>query len=287
MKLIIAGGRKYRFIPEDYGILDEIHRKTPVTEVVSGRCTGADACGEAWANRNKIPVIPMEAKWDDLTHPEAIIRTREDGTEYNANAGPIRNAQMAAYADAVALFPGHNGTASMFSKAREARIKIYDYRRVIVGNVRNKRQPPLTSFYLGRDMPGRIGSPLGNPFKIKNESERAEAYEKYGKWLDRQMESDTPARQAIYTIATFAWTERVLLLCWCAPKLCHCDYVKQVIDKLMLEKTWGNDADSHAQKIHCKDCNGYLWEANVFDHVPQLIPCPYKKGPGDHCESNT
>ena len=108
MKLIIAGGRDYKMTFEDWQKLDEID----ITEVVSGGASGADAEGERYAKNKAIPVSRFPADWK--AHGKA--------------AGPIRNRQMAKYADAVVLFPGGRGTASMRKEAIMAGIKIYDLR---------------------------------------------------------------------------------------------------------------------------------------------------------------
>lgn len=129
MKLIIAGGRDYRFGVGDFEKLGRLHRERKVTEVVSGKCKGVDWYGEYWASENQIPVADFPAKWDDLSHPDARIKTRPDGTKYDAEAGPRRNRAMAAYADAVALFPGGDGTASMYRIAKAAGIEIFDFRK--------------------------------------------------------------------------------------------------------------------------------------------------------------
>lgn len=71
----------------------------------------ADACGEAWAKENGIPVRVFPADWG--THGKA--------------AGPMRNWQMARYADAVALFPGGPGTTDMYAKAITAKLRVFDY----------------------------------------------------------------------------------------------------------------------------------------------------------------
>ena len=120
MKLIIAGGRNYVFNREDTARLDAI---TDITEVVSGgsgwkdRITGdlygADLHGERYANRKGIPVKSFPADWK----------------KYGKVAGPKRNKEMADYADAVVLFPGGRGTASMYSMAKITGLKIYDYRK--------------------------------------------------------------------------------------------------------------------------------------------------------------
>lgn len=108
MAVIVAGGRDYQFTADDIAKLERI----PVREVVSGGATGADRCGEQWAESRGIPVKQFPADWK--THGRA--------------AGPIRNRQMAEYADAVALFPGGRGTASMAKEAEKAGIAIYDFR---------------------------------------------------------------------------------------------------------------------------------------------------------------
>lgn len=112
MKLIIAGGRDYQFTPEDYTRLDELHSRTPVTEVVSGKAPGADTCGETWAHRHSLPIAEFPADWK--TH--------------GRSAGPKRNKQMAEYADAVALFPGGRGTDSMHRLATAQGIRVFDFR---------------------------------------------------------------------------------------------------------------------------------------------------------------
>jgi len=113
MKLIIAGGRDYQFTNDDMLRLDKIHGHAErVTEVVSGGAKGADRCGEQWAIGMQLPIKRFPADWE----------------KHGKRAGPLRNAEMAAYANAVALFPGGIGTQSMFNEATKAGITIYDYR---------------------------------------------------------------------------------------------------------------------------------------------------------------
>lgn len=125
MRLIIAGGRDYQLTEADYAWLDEMFGDE-VTEVVSGKSTGADTCGELWAKEWEFPVKPFPAEWDDLTAPMAVIKTRRDGKKYNARAGNDRNRAMAQYADALALFPGGSGSADMLAEANAAGIKVFE-----------------------------------------------------------------------------------------------------------------------------------------------------------------
>jgi hypothetical protein len=107
-KLIIAGGRNYRFTKEDIELLDG----KAIGEVVSGGAKGADAEGEAWARSRDIPVVRFDADWG----------------RYGRGAGPVRNRKMAEYADEVILFPGGRGTESMAREARRAGIKVTERR---------------------------------------------------------------------------------------------------------------------------------------------------------------
>lgn len=112
MKLIIAGGRDYQLTQRDYLRLNEIHVKTRISTVVSGGAPGADANGEEWASHYYIPVRRFRADWK----------------KHGRAAGPMRNREMAEYADAVALFPGGCGTESMYQEAKKAGIEIFDFR---------------------------------------------------------------------------------------------------------------------------------------------------------------
>jgi len=112
MKLIIAGGRNYRFTDEDWDSLEALHKVTPITEVVCGGAEGADEYGRQWAILNDIPVKMFPANWD----------------QHGKSAGPIRNREMAEYADAVVLFPGGKGTQSMCENAVKHGLSIYDRR---------------------------------------------------------------------------------------------------------------------------------------------------------------
>ncbi|KKM95698.1 hypothetical protein LCGC14_1185570 [marine sediment metagenome] len=112
MKLIIAGGRDYTFSPANLLNLNKLSKRVGVDEVVSGHARGADTCGEEWAISLDIPVKVFPADWE----------------KYGKQAGFIRNAEMAQYADAVVLFPGGKGTEHMYNIARKHKLTIYNWR---------------------------------------------------------------------------------------------------------------------------------------------------------------
>lgn len=82
MKVIIAGTRSVN----DYKLVVQSIERSGfnITEVVSGCATGVDTLGEQWARANNIPIKEMPADW----------------SRFGNSAGPMRNRQMAEYADA-------------------------------------------------------------------------------------------------------------------------------------------------------------------------------------------
>lgn len=104
-KIIIAGSREFN----DYKLLESkmniITSKYTNVEIVSGTCYGADQLGERYAKQHNLPIKQFPADWN----------------KYGKSAGPIRNAQMADYADACIVFWNgkSKGTKSMINLARQ------------------------------------------------------------------------------------------------------------------------------------------------------------------------
>jgi hypothetical protein len=98
--------------------------------IVHGAAPGIDwsftqACADLGV---KVEVHP--ARWDHLDAPGAIVRVNKDGLRYNANAGPIRNAEMvAAGAEMCIAFhrflAGSSGTKDCLRRALAAGIPTY------------------------------------------------------------------------------------------------------------------------------------------------------------------
>ena len=89
MKVIIAGGRNIT----DYNIVKTAYHKSgfQATEIVSGAARGVDYLGELFAKDNCIAIRSFPADWN----------------KYGKRAGPLRNLQMAEYADAlIAVWDG-------------------------------------------------------------------------------------------------------------------------------------------------------------------------------------
>lgn len=99
MKVIIAGTRNVKDYPLLVRTIEQSGWKDQITEVVSGCATGIDTLGEQWARTNNIPIKEMPANW----------------SQYGNSAGPMRNRQMAEYADAaIVIWDGESrGTRNM------------------------------------------------------------------------------------------------------------------------------------------------------------------------------
>jgi len=86
MKLIIAGSRNLDITSDNiYDFISCLDLE--INEVVCGCARGVDKAGERWANKMNIPVKHFPADWG----------------KYGKAAGPIRNKEMAEYADALLL----------------------------------------------------------------------------------------------------------------------------------------------------------------------------------------
>jgi len=85
VRVIIAGSRTIH----DYAVVEHAVKesKFDVTEVVCGGASGVDTLGFTWATRHEIPVKMMPADWK----------------RHGRSAGPLRNGEMARYADALIL----------------------------------------------------------------------------------------------------------------------------------------------------------------------------------------
>lgn len=109
MRTIIAGSRTIT----DYQVVCRAIANSgfTITEAVSGTAQGVDQLGEQWAQENSIPIKRFPAAWK--IHGRA--------------AGPIRNEEMAKYAQAAVIcWDGESrGTASMIQLAHQYGLRVF------------------------------------------------------------------------------------------------------------------------------------------------------------------
>ncbi len=112
MKTIIAGSRELGWDEMVEALQWYCPFTEQITEVVSGKAPGIDTEGEEWAELNSIPIKQFPADWSQGRH-----------------GGYLRNAKMAAYADAlIAIWDGESkGTSHMIRLATEAGLVVFVY----------------------------------------------------------------------------------------------------------------------------------------------------------------
>lgn len=97
MRVIVTGDRNW-YAPE---LAEEVLNRLLARYgsglvIVHGGATGidrsfAEACGDLGVEQEAHP-----ARWEELDHPDALIRYDKRNRPYNANAGPVRNAEIVA-----------------------------------------------------------------------------------------------------------------------------------------------------------------------------------------------
>lgn len=87
------------------------------------------------------------------------------------------------------------------------------------------RRDGWTGEYIGRP------SVLGNPFIIGKNGNRNEIVEKYRQYLWYEIQQENrPICNELNRLKRLSINESINLICWCSPKKCHGDVVKNCIE---------------------------------------------------------
>lgn len=123
---IVCGGREYRNEHRVFTMLDAARDRLGLAYLIEGGADGADRLARIWRAARRIAGETIDAEWDDLSHPDAIIRQRGDGQEYDARAGVRRNQRMLdeGQPEGLIAFPGGSGTRDMVRRAEAAGIRV-------------------------------------------------------------------------------------------------------------------------------------------------------------------
>ncbi len=105
MKLVVAGGRKFKDKARVFRILSKIHVEHPDLEIVSGLAKGPDSFGKEWAEANGVKCHEFPANWN----------------KFGKRAGYLRNEEMAEFGTAVLVFwdSVSKGTEHMINLGRK------------------------------------------------------------------------------------------------------------------------------------------------------------------------
>ena len=95
-----------------------------------------------------------------------------------------------------------------------------------IGNV-YKPTVGFTHIYVGRPKAG-TQSPLGNPFPITATQTRDMVCDKYHLWLQEKLKDpNSPQSKEIQRLKNIKGN--IELLCFCTPKRCHAESIKEAI----------------------------------------------------------
>ena len=91
--------------------------------------------------------------------------------------------------------------------------------------VRNRNNWTGEGFYVGRP------SPLANPFKIEGDQTREIVLQRYGAMLKSAItKRDAQIITALHNIEAYLQEHgKCNLICYCSPKPCHADIIRQVL----------------------------------------------------------
>jgi hypothetical protein len=130
-RVIITGDRRWECTLIASAVMNSLVERYGIDfTVVHGAASGVDTVFARACERRGVKHEPHPAAWDVLDAPGAVIRQREDGRSYNANAGPSRNAEMVAGGAAFAIAVHRNlawskGTRDCVGKCLRAQIPVY------------------------------------------------------------------------------------------------------------------------------------------------------------------
>lgn len=79
-------------------------------------------------------------------------------------------------------------------------------------------------------------TPVGNPYHMRDESQRDLACDRYQEWFEIQMEQDNEFSRYINNILKIAREHNIALACWCAPKRCHAETIKKYLEQKLQEE---------------------------------------------------
>lgn len=99
----------------------------------------------------------------------------------------------------------------------------------IIIKIKNlKKEKPINVYDIRVDRT----SVLGNPFFMNNESERVEVCKKYEEYFHKQLKINEEFKKELdRIIQLYKKYKELNLFCWCFPKKCHVETIKNHIEK--------------------------------------------------------
>jgi hypothetical protein len=115
MRLLVCGGRAYADENKVFGVLDILDRRSPITSVIQGGATGAEAIARDWAASRRIKIqtyIAGKKKTGQSSWTRGNQRMLDEGKP-----------------DLVVAFPGVRRTADMLRRAKAVGATVIEIER--------------------------------------------------------------------------------------------------------------------------------------------------------------
>ena len=93
-----------------------------------------------------------------------------------------------------------------------------------------RKEKPVYEYDIKVDRSNKI---LGNPYYMNTESERDLVCEKYKLWIyQKLLQKDKAVIDELNRIIKiYKKHNKLRLFCWCAPKRCHAETIKEIIER--------------------------------------------------------
>ena len=115
MKILVCGGRAFLDAAKVFDVLDELHRRIRITEIIQGGATGTDAIARDWAESRGVK-----------------LRTYIAGKKPTGKSSWSKGNQrmvIEGNPDLVVAFPGVRRTDDMMRRARSAGVTVLEIQR--------------------------------------------------------------------------------------------------------------------------------------------------------------
>lgn len=126
MKVLVCGGRDYRDKARVAEVLDNIHAETPISMVIQGDATGADALAKSWALSRGIRVAEVSALWHSYGPSAGPLRNKAMLSLLGVGDSPVGALGEAQPRHMVIAFPGGRGTKSMVTLTKAAGLSVME-----------------------------------------------------------------------------------------------------------------------------------------------------------------
>jgi len=73
-------------------------------------------------------------------------------------------------------------------------------------------------------------TPVGNPYEMKNESERDLVCDQYADWFYYAAHNQNHFIYIEKLVSIYKEYGKINLFCWCAPKRCHAETIKEYLE---------------------------------------------------------